>query len=75
MVVGGIVSLSAFWFTLKTELALTNQKLDYIAETLTNGNTFAQANRGLIIELDKRVQRLKDTILNTKRKKIEELLP
>ena len=61
MILTGLVQLVFYLTTTDRSIALINQKLDTISSTLVDGSSYSQENRELILQIERRVQRLEDT--------------
>ena len=60
-VISGIVGLSAYFFFLNTQIQLLQKDIDFIKQNLTLSSNLPVENRELILDLERRVQRLEDT--------------
>lgn len=59
--ISGIVSLTAYFFFLNTQIQLIQKDIAFIKESIISSSAIPIENRNAIIELEKRVQRLEDT--------------
>lgn len=67
-IISSIIGITAFWTSFTTQLALTNQKLDFISQQLTTNGALATNNSLAIQALDKRISVLENEVVTLQAK-------